>query len=87
MITLENVHKAFGSKHVLQGVNLTIEKGTSMVIIGGSGTGKSVMLKSVLGLVTPDSGQITVDGNDVQKGDRDAFLAPLRNALSGRRAF
>ena len=87
MITLENVHKAFGSKHVLQGVNLTIEKGTSMVIIGGSGTGKSVMLKSVLGLVTPDSGQITVDGNDVQKGDRDAFLARFGMLFQGGALF
>ncbi|WP_438980845.1 ABC transporter ATP-binding protein [Lentibacter sp.] len=87
MITLENVHKAFGSKHVLQGVNLTIEKGTSMVIIGGSGTGKSVMLKSVLGLVTPDSGQITVDGSDVQKGDRDAFLARFGMLFQGGALF
>ena len=87
MITLENVHKAFGSKHVLQGVNLTIEKGTSMVIIGGSGTGKSVMLKSVLGLVTPDSGQITVDGSDVQKCDRDAFLARFGMLFQGGALF
>ena len=87
MITLENVHKAFGSKHVLQGVNLTIEKGTSMVIIGGSGTGKSVMLKSVLGLVTPNSGQITVDGSDVQKGDRDAFLARFGMLFQGGALF
>ena len=87
MITLENVHKAFGSKHVLQGVNLTIEKGTSMVIIGGSGTGKSVMLKSVLGLVTPDSGQITVDSSDVQKGDRDAFLARFGMLFQGGALF
>ncbi len=87
MITLENVHKAFGSKHVLQGVNLTIEKGTSMVIIGGSGTGKSVMLKSVLGLVAPDSGQITVDGSDVQKGDRDAFLARFGMLFQGGALF
>ena len=87
MITLTDVHKAFGSKHVLQGVNLTIEKGTSMVIIGGSGTGKSVMLKSVLGLVTPDSGQITVDGSDVQKGDRDAFLARFGMLFQGGALF
>jgi len=53
MITLLNVHKSFGTKHVLRGVDLTIRQGTSMVVIGGSGTGKSVLLKSVLGLVTP----------------------------------
>ncbi|MCF6316968.1 MAG: ATP-binding cassette domain-containing protein [Marinosulfonomonas sp.] len=75
MITLDNVHKAFGANKVLQGVNLTIARGQSMVIIGGSGTGKSVALKSILGLVTPDSGTITVDGQDVTKVERDAFLA------------
>jgi len=87
MITLTDVHKSFGSKHVLQGVNLSIEKGTSMVIIGGSGTGKSVMLKSVLGLVTPDSGTITVDGHDVQTGDRDAFLARFGMLFQGGALF
>ncbi|MCV2891865.1 ABC transporter ATP-binding protein [Lentibacter sp. XHP0401] len=87
MITLTDVHKAFGPKHVLQGVNLTIEKGTSMVIIGGSGTGKSVMLKSILGLVVPDSGTITVDGNNVQTGDRDAFLARFGMLFQGGALF
>ena len=52
-------------------------RGESMVIIGGSGTGKSVALKCVLGLIKPDSGTITVDGKDADKGDRDAFLARL----------
>ena len=75
MIELHDVHKAFGSNRVLRGVNLTIESGTSMVIIGGSGTGKSIALKSILGLVKPDSGTIMLDGKDVAKGDRDAFLA------------
>ncbi|MEC7154990.1 MAG: ATP-binding cassette domain-containing protein, partial [Pseudomonadota bacterium] len=62
MITLAGVTKAFGAKQVLQGVDLNIEKGQSVVVIGGSGSGKSVMLKSVLGLLTPDSGTIHVDG-------------------------
>ncbi len=87
MITLTNVHKAFGPKRVLQGVDLTIDKGTSMVIIGGSGTGKSVMLKSVLGLVVPDSGSITVDGKDVAAGDRDAFLARFGMLFQGGALF
>ena len=56
MIELRDVHKAFGRNKVLQGVNMTIPKGESMVIIGGSGTGKSVALKCVLGLITPDAG-------------------------------
>ena len=87
MIELTDVHKAFGPKKVLQGVNLTIPKGTSMVIIGGSGTGKSVLLKSVLGLVSPDSGSITLDGQDVGTGDRDAFLARFGMLFQGAALF
>ncbi|MDB6455150.1 ABC transporter ATP-binding protein [Falsirhodobacter sp. 20TX0035] len=87
MIELSDVHKAFGPNKVLQGVNLTIPKGTSMVIIGGSGTGKSVLLKSVLGLVRPDSGTITLDGQDVTKGDREAFLARFGMLFQGGALF
>ena len=64
-ISLRDVHKAFGPKKVLQGVNLDVLKGSSLVVIGGSGTGKSVMLKSILGLLRPDSGSIKVDGKEV----------------------
>jgi phospholipid/cholesterol/gamma-HCH transport system ATP-binding protein len=64
-IELKGVRKRFGPKVVLDGVDLRIEPGSSLVIIGGSGTGKSVMLKSVLGLIRPDEGTITVDGEDV----------------------
>ncbi|MGK7755434.1 MULTISPECIES: ABC transporter ATP-binding protein [unclassified Roseovarius] len=87
MIELSDVHKAFGANHVLRGVNLTIPKGTSMVIIGGSGTGKSVALKCVLGLIQPDSGLITLDGQDVTKGDRDAFLARFGMLFQGGALF
>ncbi len=87
MITLSNVHKAFGPKKVLCGIDLTIESGSSMVIIGGSGTGKSVLLKSVLGLVTPDSGVITLDGQDVTRADRDAFLARFGMLFQGGALF
>jgi phospholipid/cholesterol/gamma-HCH transport system ATP-binding protein len=87
MITLTDVHKAFGANRVLQGVNLTIASGTSMVIIGGSGTGKSVLLKCVLGLVHHDSGSITLDGQDVTKGDRDAFLARFGMLFQGGALF
>ncbi|MCG7492868.1 ABC transporter ATP-binding protein [Thalassobius sp. Cn5-15] len=87
MIELRDVHKSFGSKQVLRGANLMIPKGTSMVIIGGSGTGKSVLLKSVLGLITPDSGQITLDGQDVGTGDRDAFLARFGMLFQGAALF
>ncbi|SHJ67937.1 phospholipid/cholesterol/gamma-HCH transport system ATP-binding protein [Shimia gijangensis] len=87
MITFTDVHKSFGPKKVLQGVNLEIPKGQSMVIIGGSGTGKSVALKSVLGLISPDSGTITVDGKDATKGDRDAFLARFGMLFQGGALF
>jgi len=66
-IQLKNVHKGFGPKKVLQGINLDVPKGQSVVIIGGSGTGKSVMLKCILGILNPDQGEIYVDGEDVTK--------------------
>ncbi|MFT4151440.1 MAG: ABC transporter ATP-binding protein [Paracoccaceae bacterium] len=87
MIELSGVKKSFGANHVLRGVDLTIARGTSMVIIGGSGTGKSVLLKSILGLVTPDAGTITLDGQDVTKGDRDAFLARFGMLFQGAALF
>ena len=58
-----------------------------MVIIGGSGTGKSVLLKSILGLITPDQGQILVDGQDVTQADRDAFLARFGMLFQGGALF
>jgi phospholipid/cholesterol/gamma-HCH transport system ATP-binding protein len=63
-IQLTGVSKRFGPKVVLDGVDLSIERGESMVIIGGSGTGKSVMIKCILGLIRPDSGSIKVDGQE-----------------------
>ena len=87
MIRLTDVHKSFGSNRVLRGVNLHVPKGTSMVIIGGSGTGKSIALKCILGLVTPDRGTIEVDGQDVRKGDRDAFLARFGMLFQGGALF
>jgi len=62
MITLKNIEKSFGAKQVLRGVSLDIEKGQSVVIIGGSGSGKSVLLKNILGLMKPDRGEIIIDG-------------------------
>ena len=87
MIRLTDVHKSFGSNQVLRGVNLHVPKGQSMVVIGGSGTGKSVLIKSVLGLVTPDSGIIEVDGQDVTRADRDAFLARFGMLFQGAALF
>ncbi|OYX41332.1 MAG: ABC transporter ATP-binding protein [Rhodobacterales bacterium 32-67-9] len=87
MITLTDVHKAFGRNRVLRGVNLTIPSGESMVIIGGSGTGKSVLLKCILGLVHPDSGTITVDGQNADTKARDAFLARFGMLFQGGALF
>jgi phospholipid/cholesterol/gamma-HCH transport system ATP-binding protein len=87
MIRMEGVQKAFGSNRVLRGMDLHIPKGSSMVIIGGSGTGKSVALKCILGLIQPDAGQIFVDGKDASKGDRDAFLARFGMLFQGGALF
>jgi len=65
ILELRDVHKAFGPKQVLRGVDLKVAAGQSLVIIGGSGTGKSVTIKSALGLVTPDKGEIYFDGERV----------------------
>ncbi len=64
-IKLTNVHKSFGKKQVLNGVDLAVQPGESLVIIGGSGTGKSVTIKTVLGLIKPDLGTIEVEGEDI----------------------
>ena len=87
MIKLKNVHKSFGNNHVLKGVNIEIKKGSSLVVIGGSGTGKSVTLKCVLGLVTLDKGSIHVEGRDVHKTDRDAFLSKFGMLFQGGALF
>lgn len=65
MIEINDLHKSFGSKKVLQGVNLTIEAGEAIVIIGRSGCGKSVLIKHIVGLLEPDSGFVKVEGKIV----------------------
>lgn len=65
-IQLIGVHKSFGPKHVLRGVDLEIRQGETMVILGASGSGKSVTLRHVIGLTRPDQGQVVVDGQAVQ---------------------
>jgi len=69
-IRIRGLKKAFGPKTVLDGVDLDVMPGTGMVVIGGSGTGKSVLIKSILGLVTPDAGIIEIDGEDVLTAPR-----------------
>jgi len=73
-ISIRDVHKSFGSNHVFRGIDLDVGTGRSMVVIGGSGTGKSVLLKCILGLLTPDSGCIIIDGQPVSN------LSPTKRA-------
>lgn len=87
MITLSHVTKSFGQNHVLRGIDLSVPKGQSMVVIGGSGTGKSVLLKCILGLVRPDGGTITLDGQDVAQAEREAFLARFGMLFQGGALF
>lgn len=70
MIRLENVHKAFGSKQVLTGFTLDVQEGDIVVILGYSGTGKSVAIKHIVGLLEPDEGTVWVDGKEVPKLSR-----------------
>ncbi len=69
-LRIRGLYKRFGSKQVLDGVDLEVPQGTSMVVIGGSGSGKSVLLKCVLGLIEPDDGVIEIDGQDILKQPR-----------------
>lgn len=86
-IELRDVQKAFGSKQVLRGVNLSVAPSESMVIIGGSGSGKSVTIKSVLGLIKPDAGAVLVDGVDVRKQKREPLLDKFGMLFQGGALF
>lgn len=89
-LSLHGVRKSFGTKHVLNGVDLEIPEGKSMVVIGGSGTGKSVMLKCILGLLAPDSGSIQVDGQDITKlsaSRHDALMDQFGMLFQGAALF
>ena len=80
MIQLIDVHKSFGSKRVLDGFTLDVQEGETMVIIGYSGTGKSVAIKHIVGLLTPDSGTVVVDGSEVPTLRREELYA-LRSKI------
>jgi phospholipid/cholesterol/gamma-HCH transport system ATP-binding protein len=89
-IVLKDVHKAFGPKNVLNGITLSVPKGRSMVVIGGSGTGKSVMIKTILGILRPDSGSITIGGEevtDLRGKERDQFLLRFGMLFQGSALF
>ena len=72
-IKIRNLYKAFGKKQVLNGVDLDLYKGESLVVIGGSGTGKSVLIKCIQGLLTPDAGSIEIDGVEIINDDSEAI--------------
>jgi len=67
MISLRGLSKRFGTNQVLDGLDLEVERGETMVVIGGSGTGKSVLLKHIIGLLRPDAGEVVVDGVPVSR--------------------
>lgn len=71
IISMRDVHKSFGDKHVLRGVSLDVPKGQSVVVMGGSGAGKSVLIKHIVKLLAPDSGEVWVKGRriDLMEGD------------------
>ena len=75
MIKLIDVHKSFGPKKVLEGFSLEVEEGETMVLIGYSGTGKSVAIKHIVGLLEPDRGTVWVDGQEVPRLSRDDLYA------------
>jgi phospholipid/cholesterol/gamma-HCH transport system ATP-binding protein len=68
-IRLDNVHKAFGTHHVLQGCTIEVKDGETLVIIGGSGTGKSVTLKIMIGLLKPERGSVYIDDQEITELD------------------
>jgi len=87
MIELTGLTKSFGPKQVLRGVDLKVTRGESLVVIGGSGTGKSVLLKCILGLIQPDAGEIRLHGAPLTSATREAFLARFGMLFQGGALF
>ncbi len=77
VISIRNLYKSFGEKHVLQGIDLDLHKGENVVVLGRSGTGKSVLIKIIIGLLKPDAGTVNVLGEEVEQL-KDAALRALR---------
>ena len=87
MIDVSDVYKSFGQNHVLKGVNLKIHDGKSMVIIGASGQGKSVILKCLLGLTKPNSGKILLNGFDPNSTQKNMILSKVGMLFQGSALF
>lgn len=90
MIEIRGIHKFFGLNHVLQGVDLTIRDGETLVIIGRSGCGKSVLLKHIIGILEPDEGTILVDGVDIHslpRLEQDRFRLKMGMLFQGAALF
>jgi phospholipid/cholesterol/gamma-HCH transport system ATP-binding protein len=79
-VCFRGLWKAFGAKQVLRGLSLDVYRGETLVILGGSGSGKSVLLKHINGLLRPDAGRVTVDGHDITALD-EAALVPVRRKI------
>jgi phospholipid/cholesterol/gamma-HCH transport system ATP-binding protein len=89
-IRVRDLHKSFGRKVVLNGLDLDVARGESVVVIGGSGTGKSVLLKCILGLIQPDSGSIRIDGQEVTElrgSERDELMLKFGMLFQGAALF
>jgi phospholipid/cholesterol/gamma-HCH transport system ATP-binding protein len=78
VIRIVDLHKSFGLKTVLRGVNLSVRKGETMVVIGQSGSGKSVLIKHLIGLLKPDRGKIFIDGVEITRLHDDELLRVTR---------
>lgn len=81
MVVLKDVYKAFGGNVILNGINLNIKKGETIVIIGGSGSGKSVTLKHIVRLLLPDKGQIFIDGQEITKKLKPNEISEYRKKI------
>ncbi|NOY76874.1 MAG: ABC transporter ATP-binding protein [Calditrichaeota bacterium] len=79
-IVFEDLHKRFGEHEVLRGINLSIAEGETIVILGGSGAGKSVLLRHINGLLKPDEGRILVDGEDITDFSEEQLI-PVRTKV------
>ncbi len=90
VIEVNNLTKSFGSNKVITGVSLKLKKGTSYVIIGGSGSGKSVLLKSIIGILKPTSGSVKINGNELtnlNQKDRDKLMLKCGILFQGGALF